>query len=123
MLGKTESKRRRGQQKMRWLDGITDSMDTCVLIAWLHMTLFDPMDCSQPGSFVHGILQAIILEWVANPFSRDLPDSGIKPGSPALQADSLPSEPLGHEFEQTQFDSEGRGSWHATVHGVAKSWT
>ena len=92
MLGKTESKRRRGQQKMRWLDGITDSMDTCVLIAWLHLTLFDPMDCSQPGSSVHGILQAIILEWVANPFSRDLPDSGIKPGSPALQADSLSAE-------------------------------
>ena len=30
MLGKIESKRRRGQQKMRWLDGITDSMDMCV---------------------------------------------------------------------------------------------
>ena len=27
MLGKTEGGRRRGQQKMRWLDGITDSMD------------------------------------------------------------------------------------------------
>ena len=27
MLGKTESRRRRGRQKMRWLDGITDSMD------------------------------------------------------------------------------------------------
>ena len=28
------------------------------------------MDCSLPGSFVHGILQARILEWVAVPFSR-----------------------------------------------------
>ena len=28
MLGKTEGRRRRGRQKMRWLDGITDSMDT-----------------------------------------------------------------------------------------------
>ena len=28
MLGKTEGKRRRGQQRMRWLNGITDSMDT-----------------------------------------------------------------------------------------------
>ena len=27
MLGKTEGKRKRGQQRMRWLDGITDSMD------------------------------------------------------------------------------------------------
>ena len=28
-------------------------------------TLYDPVDCSPPGSFVHGILQARILEWVA----------------------------------------------------------
>ena len=34
------------------------------------LTLFDPMDCSLPGSSVHGILQATILEWVAVPSSR-----------------------------------------------------
>ena len=33
-------------------------------------TLCNPMDCSPPGSSVHGILQARILEWVAIPFSR-----------------------------------------------------
>ena len=33
-----------------------------------------------------------ILEWVVNPFSRDLPDPGIELGSPALQVDSLPAE-------------------------------
>ena len=33
-----------------------------------------------------------ILEWVAYPSPADLPDPGIKPGSPALQADSLPTE-------------------------------
>ena len=33
-------------------------------------TLWDPMDCSPPGSSIHGILQARILEWVAIPFSR-----------------------------------------------------
>ena len=33
-------------------------------------TLCDPMDCSPPGSSVHGILSARILEWVAIPFSR-----------------------------------------------------
>ena len=33
-------------------------------------TLRDPMDCSPPGSSVHGILQARTLEWVAIPFSR-----------------------------------------------------
>ena len=47
------------------------------------------MDC-----IVHGILQARILEWVAFPFSRDLPNPGIESRSPALWADSLPAEPL-----------------------------
>ena len=35
-------------------------------------TLYDPMDCSLAGSFVRGILQARILEWVAIPFSKDI---------------------------------------------------
>ena len=47
----------------------------------------DPMDCSPPGSSVHGILQAKILELVATSFSRDLPDPGIESRSPTLQAD------------------------------------
>ena len=34
------------------------------------LTLCDPTDCSPPGSSVHGILQARILEWVAISFSR-----------------------------------------------------
>ena len=33
-------------------------------------TLCDPMDCSLPGSSVHGIFQAIVLEWIASSFSR-----------------------------------------------------
>jgi len=41
-----------------------------VLVAQSCPTLCDPMDCSLPGSSVHGILQARILEWVAIPFSR-----------------------------------------------------
>ena len=50
----------------------------------------DPMDCS--ASSVHGILQARILEWVVMPTPGDLPNPGIKPRSPSLQVDSLPSE-------------------------------
>jgi len=50
------------------------------------------MDCSQPGFSVHEVSQA---EWVAISFSRDLPDPGIEPGSPAWQGDSLPAEPPG----------------------------
>ena len=53
------------------------------------------MDCSSPGFLIHGILQVRILEWVVIPFSRASPDPGIEPGSPALQAVSLPSEPPG----------------------------
>ena len=58
-------------------------------------TLCDPTDCSLPGSSVHGISQARILEWV--PFSSpgDLPTQGIQHRSPALQVDSLLSEPPG----------------------------
>ena len=63
-----------------------------VLIAQLHPILCDPMDCSLPGSSVHGVLQARILEWFFIPFFKDLPDLGIKPESPALQADSFLSE-------------------------------
>ena len=40
------------------------------LVAWLYPTLCNPLDSSPPGSSVHGILQARILEWVAIPFSR-----------------------------------------------------
>ena len=52
------------------------------------------MDCSLPGSSVHGILQARVLEWVAMPPPGDLPNPEIESRSLTLQA-SLPSEPLG----------------------------
>ena len=66
-------------------------MDTRVLVSQLCQTFRSP---------VHGISQARILEWVPIPFSGDLPDSGIKPRSPALQADSLPSEPPEKPLEE-----------------------
>ena len=46
------------------------------------LTLCGPMDCSLPGSSVHGIFQARILEWVAIPSLLDLPDPGIEPEFP-----------------------------------------
>ena len=48
---------------------------------------------SLSGSSAHGTLQARILEWLPFPSPGDLPHPGIEPGSPALQVDSLPSEP------------------------------
>ena len=56
--------------------------------------LCDPMDFSRPGSSVHGVLQARILERVAISFSRGSSQPKIK--SPILQADFLPSEPPGN---------------------------
>ena len=55
-------------------------------------TLCDPMDCSPPGSSVHGLLQARILEWVAMPSSRGPSQPSDRTSvslAPALQADSL----------------------------------
>ena len=48
------------------------AMSVCVLVAQFFPTLHNPVDCSLPGSSVHAILQAGILEWVAmlSPFSR-----------------------------------------------------
>ena len=71
-----------------------------VLVTQSCPTPCNPMDCNPSGSFVHRILQAKILQWVAMPFSRDLPDPGIKPRSPALQAESLLSEPQGRWIDQ-----------------------
>ena len=53
-----------------------------VKVSKLYLTLCDPMDYA-----VHGILQVRVLEWVAFPSPGDLPNSGIEPRSPALQAD------------------------------------
>jgi len=50
------------------------------------------MDCSPPGSSVHGILQATILEWVTISFSKGYSQPRDQTRSPALQADFLPSE-------------------------------
>ena len=46
------------------------SKSECVIVTQLNTTLCDPMDCSLPGSSVHGILQEGILEWVTISFSK-----------------------------------------------------
>ena len=58
-------------------------------------TLCNPMDCSPPGSSVHGILQARVLEWVPCSPPGDLPNPGIKPRAPALAGRFFTTEPPG----------------------------
>ena len=75
--------------------GAQHRVESEIEVAQSCLTLSDPLDCSQPSSSIHGIFQARI--WSGSPFPspEDLPDPGIEPSSPALQADALTSEPLG----------------------------
>ena len=67
MLGKIEDRRRRGRQRMKWLDGITDSIDMNLRKLWELV-----MDREAWHVAVHGIFQARALEWVATAFSEIL---------------------------------------------------
>ena len=87
--------RQMGSSKGSW-DGRSSWWKWKVKVLDDHIWLFwDPMDCSPPGSSVHGILQARIPEWVTIPFSRGSSQPRVEPRSPALQVFSLPSEPPG----------------------------
>ena len=61
-------------------------------------TLFIPVDCSLPGSSVHGILQARILEWVAISFSRKTECFPLKVGHKARISAS--TTPIQHHTER-----------------------
>ena len=74
--------------------------------AQLCSTLCDPMDCSPPGSSVHGTFQARMLEWVANCDST-------------LHSASL-GTPLQHSCLENPMDG---GAWWAAVHGIAEGRT
>ena len=64
--------------------GVHICVHVCVLSHFSRVQLCDLMDFSLPGSSVHGVLQARILEWVAMPSSRGSSNPGVKPESPEL---------------------------------------
>ena len=75
--------------------GITVGKTLCVLVTQSYLTLCDPMNCSPSGYSVQGFSRQEYWSGLPFPSPGDLPDPGIEPGSPALQADALPSELLG----------------------------
>ena len=66
-----------------------------VLVAQSSLTFGDPVNCRLSGSSAHEFSKQEYWSGLPFPSPGDLPDSGIEPWSPALQADSLPSEPPG----------------------------
>ena len=59
------------------------------------LTLCNPVDCSLPGFSIHRILRQEYWSGLPFPSPGDLPDSGIETRSPALDEDTLTSEPPG----------------------------
>ena len=64
-------------------------------VTQLCLTLCGPVDCSSPGSSVHGIFQARILEWLPFPPPGALPDPKVEPRSPALAGSLFTAEAPG----------------------------
>ena len=73
-----------GQKNDRVINERLSKVKRYSVCAQLCPTLFDLMDCSPPGSSVYEISQARILEWVAIPSPKDVPNPGMEPTLPAL---------------------------------------
>ena len=74
---------------------LVNNFRNCCFVTESCLILCDPMDLSPPGSSVHEISQARILERVAISFFKESSQPRDQTTSPALQADSLPTKPGG----------------------------
>ena len=83
-------------------------------VAQLCPTLRDPMDCSLPGSSVHGIFQARVLEWGAIAFSSNVGDQGSIPGSGTSPGEEN-GYPLQYSCQENSTDRGAQSKWKARI--------
>ena len=88
------------------------------------LTLCNPMVWGLPGSSVHGIFQARILEWVAISSAVDPPNPEIELQSPTLQADALPFLPPGKPSigQERNLQVLSKVSWGRMEYKVLPCW-
>ena len=126
MLGMIEGRRRRGQQRMRWLNVISDSVDMILSKLWQWV-----MDREAWRAAVHGVAELGRTEWAQTVFpgvsviknshihGRYRGDVGSIPGSERALGGGH-GTPLQYSCLENPMD---RGVWHTTVHRVTMNWT
>ena len=91
------------KSKLQCADVCAQSLQSCLVLC-------DPMDHGHPGSSVHGILQARILEWAPISFSRHVPSKRLPDWASLELSPSVESCGCGRGRELRQFPGK-RGPW------------